>query len=266
MLSIKRAILLFLRCIFVCAILLMIFVSLSGILLKYQSKFGLDNIAVNTDDIVLKHFFDKADSNAANIQGFLVGGSWYFSYEGTVYRDVLEWEQCNSAFVSVMQIEGNLLLACEESLRILGTDGSVQEIVDEQLGLSTPIYRVGRVKQQVFFESEGGVYNIDLKSFELFLLPNQDAVQWQEPQLVPETYTANIAINTRSAHDVVKKLHGLSFVNSKWSLLTDFLIFLAVLLLFALLNMLMNTGSLQGSIFKETNSTKPTSFTDDVDV
>jgi hypothetical protein len=214
---------------------LVLFVMTSrNLLLKYSDVLNLDEILVDVTDTILAQRYLRNDDV---IQGFNVGGHWYYNLEGIIYRDFEKIDKCEFSFVGAMQVEDRVLLACEQSLHILDDNGTLLDIIDGSFDLATPISRLGRITQQIFIETESIIYNVDVDSFEFYILSaDTGTVTWVNSEDLPSVVKENIPMNKKSVKRILEDWANDELLSKKTSRIID-LIMIWVLIFF--INLLM---------------------------
>ncbi|MFT4629950.1 MAG: putative iron-regulated membrane protein [Arenicella sp.] len=171
------------------AAVLLIWLSVSGVLLNHTSYFNLASIKlpVSLANTVYPVTYTKARLLETSL-GMIEQRDQLLYLQG---RSI---QSCDGQFVGAVMIAQELWLACTNQILILGEKGQLLESLDKFSGLEIPINKIGSCNNSVCLESNQQVFMVDAAT--VSWLPHQAGASWvsaitsdkQFPQLLPEVH------------------------------------------------------------------------------
>ncbi|MEM8594493.1 MAG: hypothetical protein AAGF06_06735 [Pseudomonadota bacterium] len=168
---------------FICSSVLLLTLLVLGLMHNHADILGLDKRTISTPAI--RQMYPE---QFPVVKGIKAGSHWYYPFEDYIYKDELPWQKCDGLFVGVVNLDKVTLLICNTEINLYDKYEQLIDKMTSSYGLPIPITRVGLIKNQLFVESQGLTYNLDLESMETFQAVIDDQVRWQRAELLPAMY------------------------------------------------------------------------------
>lgn len=140
--------------------LVVIFLSITGILLNHSSDFALDQTKVKSD--ILLKLYGREIPAIRTVEVRAESGAYLLSELGTqLYINESYLHYCDSQLVDGLKIGELSVVACEQSLLLFDASDSLLDVIAPSYGLPVPIKKLGRCGAGFCIDTGEAVFQVD---------------------------------------------------------------------------------------------------------
>ncbi|MBT5412346.1 MAG: hypothetical protein HN786_00810 [Cellvibrionales bacterium] len=207
----------------------LIFLSITGILLNHSPAAGLSKRILNSEWLLSWYGFETVA-----LSGFKVGKQW-INHPGDreIYMDGQPVATCAPPLLNAARTDSFLIALCKDELVILSFNGELVEKINTLSGLPEHTTNVKYLNNTLFIQSHNKILSLDPDT--LKIKPSQITIEsWPLPSSLPSTILEELKQSSQipgiSLETVILDLHSGRFFGDAGVLFVDFMGLLTVFL------------------------------------
>lgn len=158
--QLRRAMRIWHKRIGIASAIVVIFLSLTGILLNHSSDFALDRIKVQAD--VLLKLYGREKPAIRSVEVRTESGVYLLSeLGGQLYINESYLHYCDSRLVGGLRLDEMGVVACEQSILLFDDSNMLLDVIDASYGLPVPIEKVGQCGAGFCIDNGVAVFHVD---------------------------------------------------------------------------------------------------------
>ena len=208
---------------------ILIFLSITGILLNHSPAAGLSNRILNSEWLLSWYGFETVA-----LSGFKVGKQW-INHPGDreLYIDGQPVAACAPPLLNAARTDSFLIALCKDELVILSFNGELVEKINTLSGLPEHTTNVKYLNNTLFIQSHNKIMTLDPDTLEI--KPSQLTIEsWPLPSSLPSIIVEELKQGSQrpgiSLETVILDLHSGRFFGDAGVLFGDFMGLLDVFL------------------------------------
>lgn len=173
--------------------LLVIYLSITGLLLNHTNDFGLDKTYIRSSHVLAWYGIKQP----TNLKGFPVQSGWISQWHDTVYIDGASLGTSTSRLAGAVVLDSFIVIATREQLWLLTLQGRLVERLSSPAEKIADIQAIGIYNDRLVIHTNQGSYQAD-KDLIAWHALNDAPVTWSEAQPVPQAILSQILDNQHS--------------------------------------------------------------------